>query len=58
MNSDSFVCAVCGQTVYMDDDHVEIEAETVRMNDRNETDDYLLHTGCAMRTMSGWSDPA
>jgi len=54
----SYTCGVCGRAVYPDDDHVEVSAETVRMRDRNETDDYWLHVGCAMATVDGWRDPA
>lgn len=56
--NESYTCGVCGNSVYPDDDHVEVDVETVRMCDRNDEDDYMLHVGCAMRTFGAWSDPA
>ena len=36
----------------------QVDAETVRTDDRNAIDDYILHTRCALATMQGWRDPA
>jgi hypothetical protein len=53
-----YICGLCDHTVYLDDDHVEVDAETVWFDDRNETDTFLLHVRCADLIFSGWSDPA
>jgi len=51
-------CAICGGRFEPDDDHVEIEAEHVRMNDRNEQDMFVFHPMCWERLSKGWMDPA
>jgi len=58
MNFESATCGVCGRSVPLDQDHVKVDAETVRTDDRNAIDDYVLHTRCALATMQGWRDPA
>jgi len=55
---ESLLCAVCGRSVALDTDHVEIEAETYWMDDRNDQREYVLHLECAMRTIDCWTDPA
>lgn len=51
-------CAVCGNSVPMDGDHVKVKAEWVHTDSRNQVDDYVLHTGCAFRTLDAWEEPA
>lgn len=51
-------CAVCGRRVPLDEDHVEIEAEWVHTDDRNDLQSYLMHTPCALRVLDGWEKPA
>ena len=55
--TESYTCAVCGQRVAPDTDHVEIEAETVWMDDRNDLRAYMLHLDCALGTIDAWRDP-
>ena len=51
-------CAVCGGRFEPDTDHVQVDAEIVRMDDRNDRDDYVLHPECWRRLTEGWMDPA
>ncbi|WP_247005086.1 hypothetical protein [Halosolutus gelatinilyticus] len=51
-------CAICERRFEPDTDHVEIDAEHVRMDDRNEIDDYVMHTRCWLNLTEGWVDPA
>jgi hypothetical protein len=51
-------CAVCRQTVPLDSDHVEITAEITRIRDRDDRDDYVLHTECWHSISDGWMTPA
>lgn len=53
----SHPCAVCGRGVEPDTDHVQIDAETIWMDDRNDQRSYILHLGCAMRTIDAWEEP-
>jgi len=50
-------CAVCGRTVDPSSDHSKVDVETVRMDDRNEQDQYFLHEECAYRVLGGWEEP-
>lgn len=54
----TMLCAICGDPVAMDTDHVKIDAETRRMQDRNDLDEYYLHIECAMNSLDTWRDPA
>ena len=51
-------CAVCGRRFEPDDDHVRLDAEHVRMDDRNDRDDYVFHVRCWQNMTEGWVDPA
>lgn len=51
-------CAICGGRMEPDTDHVEIDAERVRMRDRNDVDEYVMHLDCWDRLTKGWMDPA
>jgi hypothetical protein len=51
----SHPCAVCNRGVKPDTDHVEI-TETIWMDDRNDQRSYILHLGCAMRTIDAWEE--
>lgn len=55
---ESVYCAVCHERVGLDDDHVEIDAELVKMDDRNEMDSYAMHTDCWRSISGGWMGPA
>jgi hypothetical protein len=50
-------CAVCGHSVLPDTDHVQVEAERKRMDDRNETDDYYFHEDCWRGVAGSWRQP-
>jgi len=52
------ICARCGKTFEPDIDHVEINAETRRIDDRNEAELFVMHEECWMRASEEWSDPA
>ena len=51
-------CAICGNRFEPDQDHVWVDAELRRINDRNNTDEYALHPDCWDRLTDGWMDPA
>lgn len=57
MTVESVLCAICGNKVPLDVDHVEIEAETVRMRDRNDLDSYVLCMECSVEKFREWNDP-
>jgi len=57
MTVESVLCAVCGNKVPLDDDHVKMEIETVRMRDRNDLDDYVLCMDCGIDKSREWNDP-
>jgi len=50
-------CAVCENRFEPDDDHVRIDAEHVRINDRNETEEFVFHPECWRNLSGGWIDP-
>lgn len=51
-------CAICGNHVAPDGDHVQVDAEHKLIADRNSTEDYLFHGDCWSRLSSGWVKPA
>lgn len=51
-------CALCGGRFEPDDDHVWVEAEHKRIDDRNDLDEYALHPECWNRLTDGWGEPA
>ena len=51
-------CAVCGDHVAPEGDHVVIEAERKRTADRNTVDDYMVHTDCYRELAAEWVVPA
>lgn len=50
-------CAICEQRFEPDDDHVRVEAEHVRMDDRNEVEDFVFDPECWQRLSEGWMEP-
>lgn len=50
-------CAICGERFEPDDDHVRVEAESVRLDDRNDSEEYVFHPGCWDRLTGGWMEP-
>jgi len=50
-------CGVCGRSVAPDTDHVRVEVEKKRMDDRDDQDEYYLHQRCAMTVFGGWESP-
>lgn len=56
--SQTCTCAVCGHSVGLDTDHVEIDAQTVWMDDLDQARSYVLHLGCAESTIGAWEEPA
>ena len=51
-------CAVCEEQLGLDSDHVVIDAEIKRINDRNDRDDYAMHTDCWRDLSAEWVNPA
>ena len=51
-------CAICGGRFEPDTDHVWVDAEHRRIEDRNDTEEYALHPECWRRLTGGWSEPA
>lgn len=51
-------CAECRSRFEPDDDHVWLEAEIRRINDRNDRDDYALCPECWRDLTEKWVDPA
>lgn len=49
---------LCEHRFEPDQDHVRIEAEHVRMDDRNDIDEYVFHPVCWDNLSTGWMDPA
>jgi len=49
-------CADCGQRFEPDDDHVWIDAEVKRINDRNDREEYAFCMDCWLD--KDWNDPA
>jgi hypothetical protein len=41
-----------------DQDHIKLNAEHVRMDDRNDQEMYVLHPECYRRLTGGWMEPA
>ena len=50
-------CADCGKRFEPDDDHVWVNAELRRIDDRNSTDEYALHPECWERLTDRWTKP-
>lgn len=50
-------CAECGGRFEPDDDHVRIDAEHVRINDRNEQEEFVMHPRCWWDLTGEWNDP-
>jgi hypothetical protein len=50
-------CAICGRRFKPDDDHVWIDAEHVRIDDRNERDAFADYPECWQRLSEGWVMP-
>jgi hypothetical protein len=51
------LCAHCGRSVAPDTDHVRVELEKKRMQDRNETEEYYLHVDCSWEVTEDWTEP-
>lgn len=58
MTIESVHCAICGQYVALNENHVEIEGERTRTESPNEQDSFVLHDGCWDRLFDGWMEPA
>jgi len=51
-------CGFCGHHVAPENDHVKVESERVRTDDRNTSETYYLHPECADDALAGWVMPA
>lgn len=58
MNSLTCANPDCREAVHMDSDHVHIEAESKRMDDRNDVEEYYFHPECWWEVADNWEDPA
>lgn len=58
MTMETVICAVCGESVPLDGDYAHIEIEKKRINDRDDREDYYLHTECRLETVRDWHEPA
>lgn len=56
--TDTIYCAVCGGRFSPDTDHVQLDAEKKRQQDRNEQEMWILHPECYRRLTEGWMTPA
>ena len=50
-------CAECEGRFEPDDDHVRLDAEHVRMDDRNEQDMHVMHPKCFRELAEDWMKP-
>lgn len=50
-------CARCGDRFEPDDDHVRVESEHQKMNDRNDQDMHVMHPRCWRELVEDWTDP-
>jgi hypothetical protein len=50
-------CAICGDRFEPDDDHVQLEAAHINMDDRTALDEYVFHPECWWRLSEGWMNP-
>ena len=55
---ETLYCAVCGETTPADLNHVQIEAEKIRMQDRNTQDTFIMHPDCYRELSEDWTEPA
>jgi hypothetical protein len=55
--SETLYCAMCEGTFEPDDDHVKIQAETVRIDERNENQMFVLHPQCYNELSGEWVPP-
>lgn len=51
------LCAICRTRTGPDGDHVEIDAEMIRLDDRTDTEKYVLCPDCWMSVSGGWGEP-
>lgn len=53
----ALTCAVCGEKVHLDTDHVRVDVEEFRIDYVNDVEDYVLHERCADTVFGGWNSP-
>lgn len=58
MTLETVYCAICGNPCGLDSDHVEVDAEHVKMTDRNSVKEFVFHPECWQRLSKGWIEPA
>jgi len=52
------ICARCGRSFEPDVNHVKIDGETKRMDDRDEAEVFYMHEECWIRATEDWEKPA
>jgi hypothetical protein len=50
-------CAICRGRFEPDQDHVKVDAELLRIDDRNEEELYVFHPTCWNSLTDGWGEP-
>jgi hypothetical protein len=51
-------CAVCRGRFEPDQDHVKVEADHRRIDDRNTTETFAFHPQCWRHVSGSWGEPA
>lgn len=54
---ESLPCAICGYSVPLDEDHDYVTVEHKRMRDRDQQEEYILHTRCSRAVFEGYRTP-
>jgi hypothetical protein len=55
---ESVTCAVCGEPVGLDGDHVRVEGEHLPRREWANIDEYAAHPECWADLTDGWPEPA
>jgi len=55
---ESVTCAICGDPVGLDDDHVRVEGEHLPRTEFANVDEYAAHPDCWRDVTADWIEPA
>jgi len=58
MTIETVTCARCGDRVPLDVDHGKVQLDTIRMDDLNGRNDYVLCLDCTTDLRDEWRKPA
>jgi len=56
--TETVYCAHCRERFTPDQDHVQIDAEIKKIDDKNDRDFYILHLDCFREITDDWIEPA